>query len=83
MPVELCCIRLLGPLPYLWLVRGPVFVDFVWHNINKFTTSFKLFKARCVLGLTAWEQTKVIDILFLCCLQVAVGSHNYSRQTAL
>ncbi|KAH6955949.1 hypothetical protein BKA56DRAFT_663112 [Ilyonectria sp. MPI-CAGE-AT-0026] len=30
-----------GPLPYLWAVRSPVFVDFVWHNINKFTTGLK------------------------------------------
>lgn len=82
MPAEHRCIRLPGSLPYLWSVRCPVFVDFVWHNINKFTTGFELFKARCVPGMTTWEQTKVMD-MFLRCLQVAVGSHDYSRQAAL
>lgn len=62
MPAEHRCIRLPGPLPYLWSVRCPVFVDFVWHNINKFTTGFELFKARCVPGMTTWEQTKVMDM---------------------
>ncbi|KAH7002673.1 hypothetical protein EDB80DRAFT_685825 [Ilyonectria destructans] len=72
----------LGPLPYLWAVRSPVFVDFLWHNINKFTTGFELVRAQCSPGLTTWEQTKMMDV-FLRCLRVAVRGYDYSREGAL
>ncbi|KAJ3453134.1 hypothetical protein MRS44_018789 [Fusarium solani] len=75
-------IKLPGPPPHLWAVRSPVFVDFVWHNINKFTTGFELVQAQCPAGLTTWEQTKIMD-MFLRCLRVAVGGHDYSREGAL
>ncbi|KAH8662656.1 hypothetical protein BGZ61DRAFT_299939, partial [Ilyonectria robusta] len=32
--------------PQLRNVRSHVFVDFVWHNINKFTTGFELVRAQ-------------------------------------
>ncbi|RKK66775.1 hypothetical protein BFJ69_g15098 [Fusarium oxysporum] len=79
---EARCPQLRGPPSYLWAVRTPVFVDYVWHNINKFTTGFELVRAQCSGGLTAWEQTKMMD-MFLQCLQVAVGGRDYSRQGAL
>ncbi|EWZ78630.1 hypothetical protein FOWG_17136 [Fusarium oxysporum f. sp. lycopersici MN25] len=63
-------------------LRTPVFVDYVWHNINKFTTGFELVRAQCSRGLTTWEQTKMMD-MFLQCLRVAVGGHDYSREGAL
>ncbi|KAL6405843.1 uncharacterized protein AUP68_10982 [Ilyonectria robusta] len=75
-------IKLPGRPPYLWAVRSPVFVDFVWRNINKFTTGFELVRAQCSPGLTTWEQTKMMDV-FLRCLRVAVGGHDYSREGAL
>ncbi|KAJ4181253.1 hypothetical protein NW759_017199 [Fusarium solani] len=75
-------IKLPGPPPHLWAVRSSVFVDFVWHNINKFTTGFELVRAQCSPGLTTWEQNKIMD-MFLRCLQVAVGGHDYSREGAL
>ncbi|KAJ4011434.1 hypothetical protein NW761_015129 [Fusarium oxysporum] len=37
--------QLPGPPSYLWAVRTPIFVDYVWHNINKFTTGFELIRA--------------------------------------
>ncbi|KAL9571866.1 hypothetical protein ACKAV7_003855 [Fusarium commune] len=74
--------QLPGPLSYLWAVRTPVFVDYVWHNINKFTTGFELIRAQRSGGLTTWEQTKMMD-MFLRCLRVAVGGHDYSREGAL
>ncbi|KAF5537514.1 hypothetical protein FPHYL_12737 [Fusarium phyllophilum] len=70
--------QLPGPPSYLWAVRTPIFVDYVWHNINKFTTGFKLIRAQRSGGLTTWEQTKMMD-MFLRCLRVAVGGHDYSR----
>ncbi|RKK90846.1 hypothetical protein BFJ68_g16350 [Fusarium oxysporum] len=79
---EARCPQLPGPPSYLWAVRTPVFVDYVWHNINKFTTGFELVRAQCSRRLTAWEQTKMMDML-LQCLQVAVGGRDYSRQGAL
>ncbi|KAL6405866.1 hypothetical protein AUP68_11006 [Ilyonectria robusta] len=75
-------VKLPGPLPYLWAVRSRVFVDFVWHNINKFTTGFELARAQCSPGQTTWEKPKIMD-MFLRCLQVAVGGHDYSREGAL
>lgn len=66
----------------LWAVRTPIFVDYVWHNINKFTTGFELIRAQRSGGLTTWEQTKMMD-MFLRCLRVAVGGHDYSREGAL
>lgn len=75
-------IKLPEPPPHLWAVHSSVFVDFVWHNINKFTTGFELVRAKCSAGLTTWEQTKIMD-MFLRCLRVAVGGHDYSRKGAL
>ncbi|RKK64994.1 hypothetical protein BFJ69_g16525 [Fusarium oxysporum] len=74
--------QLLGRPSYLWVVRTTIFVDYVWHNINKFTTGFKLIRAQRSGGLTTWEQTKMMD-MFLRCLRVAVGGHDYSREGAL
>ncbi|KAF5710257.1 hypothetical protein FMUND_9623 [Fusarium mundagurra] len=74
--------QLPGPPSYLWAVRTPIFVDYVWHNINKFTTGFELIRAQRSGGLTTWEQTKMMD-MFLRCLRVAVGGHDYSREGAL
>ncbi|KAF4953067.1 hypothetical protein FSARC_12483 [Fusarium sarcochroum] len=71
-----------GPPPYLWTVRTPIFVDYVWRNINKFITGFELVRAQCSGGLTTWEQTKLMD-MFLRCLRVAVGGYDYSREGAL
>ncbi|WKT54238.1 hypothetical protein QSH57_004822 [Fusarium oxysporum f. sp. vasinfectum] len=75
-------IKLPGPLPYLWAIRSSVFVDFAWHNIDKFTMGFELVRAQRVLGLTTWEQTKIMD-MFLRCIRVAAGGHDYSREGAL
>ncbi|KAL7755654.1 hypothetical protein ACKLNR_014181 [Fusarium oxysporum f. sp. zingiberi] len=75
-------IKLPGPPPYLWAVRSLAFIEFVWHNINKFTTGFELVQAQCSEGLTTWEQTKIMD-MFLRCLRVAAGGHDYSREGAL
>ncbi|KAL6353694.1 hypothetical protein LRP88_13007 [Fusarium phalaenopsidis] len=69
-------------LRHLALDPHSVFVDFVWHNINKFTTGFELVQAQCSAGLTTWEQTKIMD-MFLRCLRVAAGGHDYSREGAL
>ncbi|VUC37187.1 unnamed protein product, partial [Clonostachys rosea] len=66
----------------LWAVRTPIFVNYVWHNINKFTTGFELIRAQRSGGLTTWEQTKMMDMFFRC-LRVAVGGHDYSREGAL
>ncbi|KAF4345758.1 hypothetical protein FBEOM_276 [Fusarium beomiforme] len=80
--LEARCHQLPGPPSYLWAVRTPVFVDYVWHIINKFTTGFELVLAQCSEGLTTWEQTKMMD-MFPQCLRVAVGGYDYSRQGAL
>ncbi|KAJ5102449.1 hypothetical protein N7532_002978 [Penicillium argentinense] len=74
--------RFLEPPQHVWVIRTADFVDFVWHNLNKFTTGFELVRARCSPGLTTWEQTKMMDML-LSCLRVAVGGHDYSRQGSL
>ncbi|RYC79195.1 hypothetical protein BFJ63_vAg17927 [Fusarium oxysporum f. sp. narcissi] len=79
---EIRSTQLPGPPPYLWAVCTPIFVDYVWHNINKFTTGFELVRAQCSRGLATWEQTKMMD-MFLRCLRVAVGGHDYSREGAL
>jgi hypothetical protein len=75
-------LQLPGPPSCLWAVRTSIFVDYVWHNINKFTTGFELIRAQRSGGLTTWEQTKMMD-MFLRCLRVAVGGHDYSREGAL
>ncbi|KAF5660631.1 hypothetical protein FDENT_13689 [Fusarium denticulatum] len=79
---EARCTQTPGRLSYLWVVSTPIFVDYVWHNINKFTTGFELIRAQRSGGLTTWEQTKMMD-MFLRCLRVAVGGHDYSREGAL
>ncbi|KAF5975172.1 hypothetical protein FBULB1_7528 [Fusarium bulbicola] len=79
---EARCAQLPGRLSYLWVVSTPIFVDYVWRNINKFTTGFELIRAQRSGGLTTWEQTKMMD-MFLRCLRVAVGGHDYSREGAL
>ncbi|KAJ0137720.1 hypothetical protein HZ326_19302 [Fusarium oxysporum f. sp. albedinis] len=75
-------IKLPGSPTHLWAIRSSAFVNFVWHNIYKFTTGFELVQAQCSAGLTTWEQTKIMD-MFLRCLRVAVGGHDYSREGAL
>ncbi|KAF4424746.1 hypothetical protein F53441_14217 [Fusarium austroafricanum] len=66
----------------LRVVRTSIFVDYVWHTINKFTTGFELIRAQRSGELTTWEQTKMMD-MFLRYLRVAVGGHDYSREGAL
>ena len=66
----------------VWAVRTPSFIHFLWDNINKFTTGFEFARAECSGALISWEQTKVMD-MFLRCLQVAVGGHDYSREVSL
>ncbi|KAM5521601.1 hypothetical protein FOXYSP1_15492 [Fusarium oxysporum f. sp. phaseoli] len=79
---EARCPKLPGPPSYLWAVCTSIFVDFAWHNINKFITGFKLVRAQCSRGLIIWEQTKMMD-MFLRCLRVVVGGRDYSREGAL
>lgn len=75
-------LRLQAPPSYLRTIRTPDFIHFLWNNVNKFTTGFEVVRAKASTGLTTWEQTKVMD-MFLHCLRVAIGGHDYSRKASL
>jgi hypothetical protein len=59
-----------------------MFFNFVWDIVNRFTTGFELIRAGRSPGLATWEETKNMN-MFLRCLQVAVGGHNYSGACSL
>ncbi|KZF25844.1 hypothetical protein L228DRAFT_236892 [Xylona heveae TC161] len=52
---------------YAWAVQTKVYLNYLWHTTNKFTTGFKVIYIQCHPDFVTWEQMKIMA-MFLCCL---------------
>jgi hypothetical protein len=67
---------------YVWPIRTEVYMQFLWHNANKFAAGFELIRATCQPDFVTWEQTRMMA-MFLRCLRFSMSAQKLSRESAL
>jgi hypothetical protein len=71
-----------GSPTYAWSIQTSMFLDFLWHSVNKFAAGYEIVRARCRQELVTWEQTKMMT-MFLRCLWFVLTSRAVQRDSAL
>jgi hypothetical protein len=68
--------------PPFWRFSSSTFLQFIWCNLNKFTTAFEYVHSLTTRDFVSWEHSKMM-ICFLRLMKFGYGSHRLRSESAL